>query len=148
MKRLRRILHPTDFSAASGAAFREAVVLAQENRGELLVVHVLVPPTPFIGDGYISPKTYENLEAASRRGAQQQMARLLTKARKAKVRVQAVTVEGVPYDQITRVARRKRADMIVMGTHGRTGLSKFFMGSVAERVIPLAPCPVLTVRGR
>lgn len=57
MRKSRRILHPTDFSRASGAAFAEALALARENRAELLLVHVLLPPTPFIGDGYVSPKT-------------------------------------------------------------------------------------------
>lgn len=148
MKRVRRILHPTDFSRASGAAFLRAVALAKENRAELLLVHVLLPPTPFIGDGYVSPKTYEELEAAARRGAQRQLAKLLAKAKKATAKVRAVLIEGVPYSQIARAARGKRADLIVMGTHGRTGLSKFFLGSVAERVIAMASCPVLTVRGK
>ena len=73
---------------------------------------------------------------------------MVARAQKAKARVKAVLLEGVPYDRIARVARSKRADLIVMGTHGRSGLSKFFLGSVAERVIALAPCPVLTVRGK
>ncbi|OGL20089.1 MAG: hypothetical protein A3G97_10905 [Candidatus Rokubacteria bacterium RIFCSPLOWO2_12_FULL_69_21] len=148
MKGVRRILHPTDFSRASGAAFLKAVALAKESRAELLLVHVLLPTTPFIGDGYISPKTYEELEASARRGAQRELAKVVARAQKAKARVKAVLLEGVPYDRIARVARSKRADLIVMGTHGRSGLSKFFLGSVAERVIALAPCPVLTVRGK
>ena len=148
MKGVRRLLHPTDFSRASGAAFLKAVALAKESRAELLLVHVLLPPTPFIGDGYVSPKTYQELEAAARRSAQRELAKVAARAQKAKARVKAVLVEGVPYDRIARVARSKRADLIVMGTHGRSGLSKFFLGSVAERVISLAPCPVLTVRGK
>ncbi len=145
MKVFRRILHPTDFSRASGAAFAKALALAKENRADLLLVHVLLPSTPFIGNGYVSPKTYEELEVAARRGAERQLDRLLRKARSAKTRVKGLLVEGVAYEQIARVARRKRADLIVLGTHGRTGFSRFFLGSVAERVIPLAPCPVLTV---
>ncbi|MBI3624769.1 MAG: universal stress protein [Candidatus Rokubacteria bacterium] len=148
MKRVRRILHPTDFSRASGAAFLRAVALAKVKRAELLLVHVLLPPTPFIGDGYVSPKTYEELEAAARRGAQRQLAKLAARAKKATAKVKAVLLEGTPYSQIARAARAKRADLIVMGTHGRTGLKKFFLGSVAERVIASASCPVLTVRGK
>lgn len=148
MKAFRRILHPTDFSRASGAAFAKALALAKENRAELLLVHVLLPSTPFVGNGYVSPKTYEELEVAARRGAERQLDRLLRKARSAKTRVKGLLLEGVAYEQIARVARRKRADLIVLGTHGRTGFSRFFLGSVAERVIPLAPCPVLTVRGK
>ena len=148
MKGVRRILHPTDFSRASGAALLKAVALAKESRAQLLLVHVMLPPTPFIGDGYVSPKTYQELEAAARRSAQRELAKVAARAQKAKARVKAVLLEGVPYDRIARAARSKRADLIVMGTHGRSGLSKFFLGSVAERVIALAPCPVLTVRGK
>ncbi len=148
MIRVRRILHPTDFSKASGPAFATALALAKQNRAELLLVHVLPPQTPLIGETYVSPKIYEQLVVEARRGAQRHLSPLLVKAKKAKVRVKTLLLDGAAYDQIARVARSKRANLVVMGTHGRTGLSKFFMGSVAARVIPLAPCPVLTVRGK
>ncbi len=148
MKLYRRILHPTDFSKASRAAFDRAVALAKQDRAELLLVHVMVPPAPFVGNGYVSPKTYEDLEAAALQSAESQMKAALAKAKKAGVRVTGILAEGVPFDQIVRTAKRKRADLIVIGTHGRTGFSRFFLGSVAERVIQLAPCPVLTVRSR
>lgn len=147
-KTLRKILHPTDFSRASGAAFDKALALAKENRAELLLVHVILPPSPFVGDGYVSPRTFEELEAAARRGAERRLATLVARAKRDRVRVRPVLLEGVPYDQITRAAGRLRADLIVMGTHGRTGFAKFFLGSVAERVLPLAPCPVMTVHGK
>jgi nucleotide-binding universal stress UspA family protein len=146
--KFRRILHPTDFSKASGVAFTKAVSLAKQNRAQLTLVHVLSPVTPYVGDGYVSPQAYEALERGARRGAQRRLAALLKKAAKAGVRARSLLLEGIAYDQIARISRAKRADLIVMGTHGRTGFSRFFMGSVAERVIPLAPCPVLTVRGK
>ena len=148
MSRIRRILHPSDFSRASGAAFAKAVEMAKTNRAELLVVHVLTPVIPMVGDGYVSPKVYEEIEATARSHAQTQLDRLLAKAKQARVRVKGLLVEGVPHEQITRVARSKRADLVVIGTHGRTGLAKFFLGSVAGRVVSSAPCPVLTVRGK
>jgi len=148
MIKVHRILHPTDFSKASSPAFAKALELAKQNRAELTLLHVRTTVTPYLGDGYVSPKTYEDLEASSRRWAEKQIASLVAKAKKANVRVRGILGQGVPYDQIARLARSKRAELIVMGTHGRTGISKFFMGSVAERVIPLAPCPVLTVRGK
>jgi nucleotide-binding universal stress UspA family protein len=148
MKRIRRILHPTDFSKASRAAFAQAVDLARTNRSELLLVHVLNPVIPMVGDGYISPQVYEQVEASAHAEARAQIGRLVAKARKAGVRVKAAIMEGVPYEQITRAARSKRADLVVIGTHGRTGLAKFFLGSVAGRVVSTASCPVLTVRGR
>jgi len=146
MKQYRRILHPTDFSKASGPAFTEALRLAKQSRAELLLVHVLLRPTAYFGDGYVPPRTFETLEADARRSAQRRLSPLLAKARAARVRVKAFLLDGVPHEQIARAARLKRADLIVMGTHGRTGLSRFLMGSVTARAIPLAHCPVLTVR--
>ena len=146
MSRIRRILHPSDFSRASGAAFAKAVEMAKTNAAELLVVHVLTPVIPMVGDGYVSPKVYEEIEATSRAQAQTELDRLAAKAKKAGVRVTSLLMEGVPHEQITRAARSKRADLVVIGTHGRTGLAKFFLGSVAGRVVSIASCPVLTVR--
>ena len=72
---------------------------------------------------------------------------LIAKARKAGARAKVLLLEGVPHEQITRTASSKRADVVVLGTHGRTGLARFFLGSVASRVIASATVPVLTVRG-
>jgi nucleotide-binding universal stress UspA family protein len=148
MSRIRRILHPSDFSRASGAAFAKAVDLAATNRAELLVLHVMAPVMPMVGDGYVSPKLYEEIESSARAQAQKQLDALVAKAKKAGVRARALLVGGVPHEQITRAARSKRTDLVVIGTHGRTGLAKFFLGSVAGRVVSVAPCPVLTVRGK
>ena len=148
MSRIRRILHPSDFSRASGAAFTKAIEMAKTNRAELLVAHVLAPVMPMLGDGYVSPKVYEEIIATGRSQAQAELNRLVAKARKAGVRVKSLLMEGVPHEQITRAARSKRADLVVIGTHGRTGLTKFFLGSVAGRVVSIASCPVLTVRGK
>ncbi|OGK95838.1 MAG: hypothetical protein A3E31_08430 [Candidatus Rokubacteria bacterium RIFCSPHIGHO2_12_FULL_73_22] len=144
----RRIMHPTDFSTASGAAFKKAVAMAKADRAELLLVHVLSPVMPVPGDGYISPKVYDEIAASTRAWAQKQLDRLLKKAKAAGARARGLLLEGVPHEQIVRAARSKRADVVVMGTHGRSGLAKLFLGSVAGRVVTAAPCPVLTVRGR
>ena len=148
MSRIRRILHPSDFSRASGAAFAKSVEMAKANRAELLVVHVLAPAVPLAGDGYISPKVYEDLEASARAWGQKRLNALLGKAKKAGVRAKGLLLDGIPHEQIARTARSKKAGLIVIGTHGRTGLAKFFLGSVAGRVVSTASCPVLTVRGR
>lgn len=148
MIRLRRILHPTDFTRASGAAFKRAVARAKADRAQLLIVHVLAPPVPMAGEGYISPKLYDDLETTARKYAQKRLAALQAKARKAGVRTVTLLLDGVADQQIVRAARLKKADLIVMGTHGRTGLAKFFLGSVTSRVVAAAHCPVLTVRGR
>lgn len=148
MSRIRRILHPSDFSRASRAAFAHALDMAKSNRAELVVVHVL-PPVMFLPpEGYISPKLYQDLEASNLAGARKQMDGLLASAKKAGVKAVSVILDGIPADQIARAARSRRADLIVIGTHGRTGVARLFLGSVASRVIALAPCPVLTVRGK
>src|SRR5436190_8812727 len=147
-RRVRRILHPSDFSRASSAAFARAVTMAKAGPAQLLLVHVLPPAVPIAGEGYISPKIYEDLEASARSYAQRRLAALQGKARKAGVKAITLLLEGVAHEQIARAAKSKKADLIVIGTHGRTGLAKFFLGSVASRVLAAAPCPVLTVRGR
>lgn len=148
MSRLRRILHPSDFSRASGAAFARALVMAKADRAQLLLVHVLAPPIPTAGEGYISPKVYEDLEASSRAYGQKRLSALQAKARKSGVKAVTLLLDGVAHERIARAARSKKADLIIIGTHGRTGLAKFFLGSVASRVVAAAPCPVLTVRGK
>ncbi len=149
MSRIRRILHATDFSTASGGAFVKAVDMAKSNRAELYLAHVLTPVVPMAGDGYVSPQVYADIEAAARGDAEKRIASLANRARKRGApRVHTLLLDGVPHEQIARAAKSRRADLVVIGTHGRTGLAKLFLGSVAGRVVSAAPCPVLTVRGR
>jgi nucleotide-binding universal stress UspA family protein len=148
MPQNRRVLHATDFSSASRAAFAKALELAKASRGELLLVHVLAPVVPMAADTYVPPETYAQIEKSTRAAAERQMAALAGRARKAGVRAQAVITEGTAADQIVRLARSKHADVVVVGTHGRTGLARFFLGSVAGRVVSTSPVPVLTVRGK
>jgi nucleotide-binding universal stress UspA family protein len=91
---------------------------------------------------------YDRIDAQERRVAERRLAALLARARRAKVRARTLLLSGVTYDEIVRAAKSMRADLIVMGSHGRTGLSKLVLGSVAERVSGLAPCPVLIVGSR
>jgi nucleotide-binding universal stress UspA family protein len=144
---MKTILHPSDFSKASRAAFKKAIEMAKTMRATLHLLHVMAP-VPILGDGYISPKTYDELLTSATESARQQMERLVKTARTAGVKVTSTIVQGVPADSIVRAARAKHADVVVMGTHGRTGFSRFLLGSVASRVVATSPCPVLTVRGR
>jgi universal stress protein A len=144
MARARRILHATDFSSASRPAFAAAFEWAKQNGAELLLLHVLVPPSPFLGNRL--PASYLELQAHARRDAERRLAAAVKQAGKIRVRVRAKLIAGAPAEEIVREARRSRSDLIVIGTHGRTGLGRAFMGSVAERVVQLASCPVLTVR--
>ena len=144
----RRILHPSDFTSFSRAALRKAIEMAKANRAELLLAHVVSPVVPIPGDGYISPKLYDDLAGSARAFAQKQLDKLLAQVKKARVKSRGFVLEGPPAEEIVRFARARRVDLIVMGTHGRAGLAKLFVGSVADRVVAGAPCPVLTVRGK
>jgi nucleotide-binding universal stress UspA family protein len=148
MKRIRRILHPTDFSSASRPALERALGLARDSRAELIILHVMAPVIPVVGEGYIPPQTYEAIDTAARKSAQTKLDALVARARKAGVRARGLVVEGTPHDRIVRAAKAQRVDLIVMGTHGRSGLARLFIGSVASRVVSAAACPVMTVRGR
>ena len=145
--KMRRVLHATDFSAASSRAFKRAVDIAKARGAELLLVHVLPPVFPVVADGYVSPKVYEDLEAATRADGQKRLDRLARRARASGARVKSLLLEGVPHERIAQAARARKADMVVIGTHGRTGFAKLVLGSVASRVLAISPCPVLTVRG-
>ncbi len=144
----RSILHPSDFSGASRAAFRKAIEMARSSRAELLIAHVLSPIVPVPGDGYVSPQMYDQLASSSRAWAQKRLDAVVTAAKKARVRARGFLLEGAPSEEIVRFARARRVEIIVLGTHGRKGLAKLFVGSVAERVVAAATCPVLTVRGK
>jgi nucleotide-binding universal stress UspA family protein len=148
MKRIRRILHATDFSRASAAAFARAVALARHDRAGLVLLHVVLPASPFLAGDVNFPPSYLELQARARRQAEGRIAAAVARARGAGVRAEGRLADGAPAQEILKWARRKRADLIVIGTHGRSALGRFVMGSVAERVVRLAPIPVLTVRGR
>lgn len=149
MSRFRRILYASDFSPASRPAFRRALALARSNRAVLTVAHVYSLQIPVMGEGYVGGgQIYNRMVADIERDAQRRLGRLVTQARKNGVRAKALLLAGIPHDRIVRAARSTRADLIVLGTHGRTGLGRLFLGSVAARVVTLAPCPVLTVRAK
>ncbi|MGH7772517.1 MAG: universal stress protein [Candidatus Binatia bacterium] len=139
MHPIRRILHPTDFSPASVNALAWAVHLAKENQAELLLIHVLPPPTPIYEAAAVLPPQAESA-----------MSDLKRKVKKENTVVKRLFLKGtISIDkQIVRATKTLQADLIIMGTHGRTGISRLLTGSVASRVIARAPCPVLVVRGR
>jgi len=148
MAKIRKVMVASDFSSASRGAFARAVELAKANRATLLVTHAVTFPPPTLGGEYIPPQTWDRIEAATRAAAKKQIGALVAKARRAGVRAAGLIMAGSPHEVIVRAARSKRVDVLVLGTHGRTGLPRFFLGSVAARVLATAPCPVLTVRGR
>ena len=146
---IRRILYATDYSKASARALDEAVSLAKQNNAELLVVHVIEPVTSYAaGEDFGGAELYLKMEETTKQEAQRSMQKLMGKLQQAKVKAKSLLLKGPVDDQIVKAAKNRKANMIVIGTHGRTGLSKLLMGSVAGKVISLASCPVLTVRGK
>src|SRR5262249_29667650 len=148
MKLLKRILFATDFSKASERAFDEAIEVAMYRGAELLIAHAYQPPAVAPTDAYLSAAMYEELDTKLRDSALQQLERFVQAARSRGVRTHSLLLVGPPDEAIADAAREQDAGLIVMGTHGRTGPARFFLGSVASRVTSSAPCPVLTVRAR
>jgi len=142
---LKRIVCPTDFSEPSYEALDAACELALQFSSELLLVHV-VTPVPIIPSSEASPSFniplyLEEMESSAKRSLDELIEEKISKH----IRVSPSVVQGQPADEIVRVAEEKHADIIVIATHGRTGWRRFIFGSVAERVVRLSTCPVLTI---
>ena len=146
MTRTRNILHASDFSKASRPAFATALTMAKTDRATLTLVHISAI-TPVVPEQYLDPSTWDRINAQARRWGQRQLVRLAERAKKSR-------------RQGCRGADRRRScngnrsrGRVEAGRLCRRGdarpprFSKFFLGSVAERVVATAPCPVVTVRG-
>jgi nucleotide-binding universal stress UspA family protein len=144
---IHHILAPTDFSEVSQQVLIEALALAQTFGARLSLLHVIeLPAFPLEGLAPATPGV--TLLEDWERQAQRELAALLPEADTAKVPLARHAVVGSPYRKIVEMAAAEQVDLIVMATHGRTGLTHLLMGSVAERVVRTAPCPVLTMRPR
>ena len=144
MINLRHILHPTDFSEYSEQALKYACCLATQCGAELHLINIvhdaglISPPIA----GFIPPDYYEQ----QIKHATEELASLPDKVINHTGSVTRNVCEGIPFVEIIRYAKENAIDMIVMGTHGYSGLKHLMIGSVAENVVRKAPCPVLTVR--
>lgn len=132
------ILHPTDFSERSGHALRLAAALARDYGARLAVLHVAATSPLIYSEGSLPLDPRLLVEEAR---AQLDQLQLPINEHRSERHL----VEGDAATEILRLAQEMHADLIVMGTHGRTGLARMLMGSVAEQVVRKAPCPVLTV---
>ena len=138
MSPIHTILHATDFSEHSAYAFRLACALARDYGARLVVMHAVATQAIPYGEGILLP-AQEELGTARQRLEQLQVPH-------ADVRAERRLEQGDAVAEILRVAAETGADLIVLGTHGRTGLGRLLMGSIAEQVVRKADCPVLTVR--
>jgi universal stress protein A len=143
MTPIKTILCPTDFSASSCAALDVAREFAKRLGARLHLMHVLQPPYIGFDESMSMASMSVELLMQLRARTDTQLNAQLELCRAAQVEADAEQVDGVPHHKIVELA--ERADLVVMGTHGRTGLPRLMIGSVAERVVRLAKCPVLTV---
>jgi nucleotide-binding universal stress UspA family protein/quercetin dioxygenase-like cupin family protein len=140
MPDIQRILHPTDFSENARSAFRSACAMAREHHATLLVLHVMMPS--------YAPLLDQPLPDPARSAESQGSDAVLPWPQPSdpQIHVEHRLTEGDPADEILRLAEQLHCDLIVMGTHGKTGLARLLTGSVAEEVLRKAQCPVLVVR--
>lgn len=146
----RRILVTTDFSEAGDRAIPHAFRMALDHEAEVFLCHVIEPvivPNPLYAQYYpgelLSPDVFARAEADARAALEK---RVPKDDPFAKVPYRIVIGQGTPVDEIIRIVQELGVDLIVIATHGHTGLKHLLMGSVAERVIRHVPCPVLVVR--
>jgi nucleotide-binding universal stress UspA family protein len=140
--KVKKILIPTDFSECSEAAMGYAISLAQDFQAQVFLLHVLGPP--------ISGLDFSLMQSGTLPGLRQKLVEMMQQSvdcmRGLGIEAEGHFVTGVPSFEIIKAAKTHGADLIIMGTHGRTGLAHILMESTAERVIQRAPCPVLALK--
>lgn len=144
MADIRRILVPVDFSETSDYALEYALDMASRLGAEVHLLHVYQLPMYALPDGALvtGPDFATNLSDTLQKELDQLVGRYASRG----VKLETHLTEGVPHNEIERVAKERGVGLIVMGTHGRGGIQHFLLGSVAERTVRSAPVPVLTVR--
>lgn len=140
MAKISRIMVPTDLSRLSEAAFAYATMLAKKHRAKMYLVHVM-DPAPVLAPTALGMST----ETFDRRMKKEEE-NLLRRVAKRLGKAETILRKGNVTDELLSVARAKKADLIVMSTHGRSGIGHVLLGSVAEKIVRKSGCPVLTVK--
>ena len=143
--KFKTILFATDFSEGSDFAFRYALSLAKQFDSKLLVVHIINEPVDLRGF-YVPHISFDKLEEEIEQGAEKLMEQFCRKHMHGYEKFETFVLPGIPYDEIINKATELNADLIVMGTHGRTGLDHVLFGSTAEKVGRKSSIPVMTIR--
>jgi nucleotide-binding universal stress UspA family protein len=142
---IKTILFPTDFSNGARAAMDHAISLAGDYQAKLILLYVIQDIS--IAEWYIpSALSVTDLIQDMQKSAEKEMDKWGAEAAAKVKNVEKLVIRGVPFVEILKSAKDKNADLIVIGTHGRTGIDHMLFGSTAEKVVRKAPCPVLTVR--
>jgi nucleotide-binding universal stress UspA family protein len=143
----KKILFCTDFSENSHWAFTYALNLAKNYKSKLFIIHVTpVPNHPEQLSIYLPPEKLEELRIAQRKELEKELKTFYLRKLKEFKNYKIFFKEGEPFIEIIQMAKKESVDLIVMGTHGRTGLNHVLFGSTAEKVVRKSPCPVLTIR--
>lgn len=145
MKDFSTILVAVDFSDSSQNAFKVALNMANKYSARLILLHVINEPVDLRGF-YVPHISFEKLEEEIEEGANKMMESFCRQNLDGYGNYESHIVPGLPYEQIIQQADQHSADLIVLGTHGRTGLDHVLFGSTAEKVVRKSPLPVLTVR--
>lgn len=142
---IKTILFPTDFSNGARAAMDHAISLAKDYQAKLILLYVIQDIS--IAEWYIpSSISAGELVEDMQKSAWQEMDKWIAEVSKQVKDVEKMVVRGVPFVEIIQTAKERNVDLIVIGTHGRTGIDHMLFGSTAEKVVRKAACPVLTVR--
>ena len=144
MNGFKKILCPVDYSVCSNEALKQAVSLAQRDKAKLYLIHVI----DIRMYGHEAPLSFEMPKPSEEtlKKVREELANSVLKDAKGKVDVETIVSMGIPAVEIINAAKEKGVDLIVMGTHGRTGIAHVVIGSVAENVVRKSHCPVLTVK--
>ncbi len=145
MKKIDKVLFATDFSETSEHAFDYAFTLAKKFNSTLLILHVINEPVDLRGF-YVPHISFEKLEQEIASGAEKMMQKFCRTKIKDFTNFQCSIVTGIPYEEIIKKANEEDVSLVVLGTHGRSGIDHLLFGSTAERVVRGAHCPVMTVR--
>lgn len=143
--KIEKILFPTDFSKGSDNALLYAIDLAKQYNATLFIIHIIYDVIQTTGWD-VPHLPLEQLDKDLTASSEQKLDEFSEEVVRDLEKVEKRTITGVPYQEIVQFAEDEKIDLIVIGTHGRTGLDRVFFGSTAERVVRMAPCPVLSVR--
>lgn len=141
---IKNILCPVDYSVYSEMALTYAIEFAEKYYAKLYLMHVLDIRVYDINNPDLYDINIVDEETLAK--LRERLLRCVTEDTRGKIAVEALIIQGVPFAEIIKASKEYKIDLIVIGTHGRTGISHAIMGSVAEKVVRKAPCPVLTIR--
>lgn len=142
---LKRVCVATDFSKPAQRAFQYGLVFAKQFGAELHLLHVIEDIIPTIPEPGLAMLPTQEIMNSLRQASEEGMKKVVSAQDVSGVRIVQVVREGVPFRELGDYAKKESIDLVIVGTHGRSGLSHLLLGSVAERIVRSAPCPVLTV---